>query len=381
MHGTVNPNGLETHYHFQYGTTTSYGSSTPEENAGNGTKILEKSAAIAHLEPGALYHYRLVASSLAGTSYGSDQTLITLHPESSSRWAILAPAASDDQWASFVSNTGEVCYWQLIGSWADDCLGTGNYVAKNTGLSALRDPVSGAQWTYFVSTEGRACYWQLVGSWVDDCLGTGNYVAPNTSVSAVRDPSSGDQWAYFVSSNESKVCYWQLIGSWVDDCLGTGNYVAPNTSVSAVRDPSSGDQWAYFVSKAGEVCYWQLIGSWADDCLGTGNYVAPNTSVSVVRDPATGNQWAYFLSSSGRVCYWGLNASSGSWTDDCLGSATEYVAKASGLAPVRDPETGNQWVYFISNVNQVCYWSLNASSGSWADNCLGTGEYVAPSSS
>ncbi len=427
LNGTVNPRGYAAKYYYQYGGTTAYGLSTPEGSAGEGGTAVQVPATLTGLEPGMLYHYRLIGTSGGITSYGPDETFITLNAQSSSRWASLAPSSSDDQWAYFVSDEGRACYWQLVGSWVDNCLGTGNYVAKGSGLSALRDPASGDLWAYFVSTEGRACYWQLVESWAANCLGTGDYVAPNTTLSGVRDPTSGDQWAYFVST-EGRACYWQLVGSWADNCLGTGDYVAKNTGVNTVRDPTSGDQWAYFVSTEGRACYWQLVESWAANCLGTGNYVvpnselsvvrdgasgdqwvyfvstegracywqlvgswtanclgsgnyvAPNTSLSVVRDPATGNQWVYFLSDEGRVCYWGLNGSSGSWTANCLGSTTEYVAKGSGLAPLRDPETGNQWVYFISNVNRVCYWSLNGSSGSWADNCLGTGEYVAPGS-
>src|ERR1044072_6278137 len=35
--GTVNPNGTDTHYYFQYGTTTAYGAKTTSTDAGAGT--------------------------------------------------------------------------------------------------------------------------------------------------------------------------------------------------------------------------------------------------------------------------------------------------------------------------------------------------------
>ncbi len=81
LHGGVNPHEVETHYYFQYGTTTSYGSATPENNAGSGKESVSESATITGLEPGATYHYRVVAyNSWAGageTSKGSDQTFST----------------------------------------------------------------------------------------------------------------------------------------------------------------------------------------------------------------------------------------------------------------------------------------------------------------
>ncbi len=46
LNGTVNPKGTTTHYHFQYGTTTAYGSSTSEGNAGSSTSSVPESATV-----------------------------------------------------------------------------------------------------------------------------------------------------------------------------------------------------------------------------------------------------------------------------------------------------------------------------------------------
>jgi hypothetical protein len=82
LHGSVNPNGLDTHYHFQYGTTTAYGSTTPEVDAGKGTSPVAESASISNLEPGATYHFRILASNADGTSYGNDLSFRVLTPPS-----------------------------------------------------------------------------------------------------------------------------------------------------------------------------------------------------------------------------------------------------------------------------------------------------------
>lgn len=80
LNGTVNPNGFDTHYYFQYGTSTSYGSTTGEVNAGSGTSAVPASGTPTALSPGTIYHYRLVASNAAGTVYGGDQSLTTPGP-------------------------------------------------------------------------------------------------------------------------------------------------------------------------------------------------------------------------------------------------------------------------------------------------------------
>ncbi|MGP0033699.1 MAG: hypothetical protein ACLP4R_03840 [Solirubrobacteraceae bacterium] len=78
--GTLNPNGVTTSYYFQYGTNTSYGSSTPPTDAGSGTADVPVSADLTGLASSTTYHYRLVAVSSSGTTDGADQTFTTTTP-------------------------------------------------------------------------------------------------------------------------------------------------------------------------------------------------------------------------------------------------------------------------------------------------------------
>jgi len=78
LNGSVNPNGYATKYYFQYGTSTSYGSSTSAVSAGSGTASIAVSTSLTNLTPSATYHYRIVASSSAGVSYGADLALTTV---------------------------------------------------------------------------------------------------------------------------------------------------------------------------------------------------------------------------------------------------------------------------------------------------------------
>jgi sugar lactone lactonase YvrE len=77
LNGTVNPNGAETKYYFEYGTTISYGMKTSEVSAGSGTSNVKVSRAITGLTAGTTYHFRIVASNSAGTSHGGDLTFKT----------------------------------------------------------------------------------------------------------------------------------------------------------------------------------------------------------------------------------------------------------------------------------------------------------------
>jgi hypothetical protein len=109
LEGTVNPNGVDTHYYFQYGTTTSYGSFTPETDAGSGRTNEGKRASIVNLPSGTFIHYRIVASSVGGTSYGEPMTFMT--PNSSftgSSLADLVMCNNNDEYAVAVSNGTEL---------------------------------------------------------------------------------------------------------------------------------------------------------------------------------------------------------------------------------------------------------------------------------
>ena len=75
--GSVNPNGSSTTYEFQYGTSTSYGSSTASTSVGSGTSSVSAGVSVSGLSAGTTYHFRLVASSSVGTTYGADRSVTT----------------------------------------------------------------------------------------------------------------------------------------------------------------------------------------------------------------------------------------------------------------------------------------------------------------
>ena len=82
LNGAVDPQGFKTAYHFEYGTTTSYGTSVPvpDASAGSGTSKEEVSQTITGLQPNTTYHYRLVATNSNGASDGEDSAFRTAPP-------------------------------------------------------------------------------------------------------------------------------------------------------------------------------------------------------------------------------------------------------------------------------------------------------------
>ena len=77
LNGSVDPHGLSTTVYFQYGTTTSYGSTTLSQIK-TGNTYQNVTANLSNLTASTTYHFRLVATNGAGTRYGADRTFTTL---------------------------------------------------------------------------------------------------------------------------------------------------------------------------------------------------------------------------------------------------------------------------------------------------------------
>jgi hypothetical protein len=77
VEGSVNPDGMATTYHFQYGKSALYGSSTATIAVGEGNTAVPVSADLTGLTAATTYHYRLVGESANGASYGHDKEFMT----------------------------------------------------------------------------------------------------------------------------------------------------------------------------------------------------------------------------------------------------------------------------------------------------------------
>jgi hypothetical protein len=93
LHAVLNAQGTDTTYHFEYGTTPAYGSSTPEVSIGESLTPVEVEQQISSLES-SVYHFRVVATNTVGTTTSSDQTF-TFYPESCPNAAVRQQTSSD----------------------------------------------------------------------------------------------------------------------------------------------------------------------------------------------------------------------------------------------------------------------------------------------
>jgi sugar lactone lactonase YvrE len=95
LHGTIDPFGLPTTYHFEYGTSTAYGNRVPvdfEAPAGAAQGKRPFILPIQGLLAGTTYHFRLLAKSPAGQTIGFDHTFTTTTaPRGSRAYELVTP--------------------------------------------------------------------------------------------------------------------------------------------------------------------------------------------------------------------------------------------------------------------------------------------------
>jgi predicted lipoprotein with Yx(FWY)xxD motif len=78
LKGTIYTYSLDTHYHFEYGTTTAYGTNVPVPDADAGTSpVVPVAQTVTGLAPNTTYHFRIVAENSKGPGVSVDSTFTT----------------------------------------------------------------------------------------------------------------------------------------------------------------------------------------------------------------------------------------------------------------------------------------------------------------
>jgi hypothetical protein len=363
LHGRVNADAVDTHYWFEYGPTTSYGSTTAVVDIGAGTEAKPVSTEIAGLSRETTYHYRLVASSAGGTSYGGDQTLQTVANEESSRWAIREPIG-ERQWVYYQEGSHEVAGWYLeSGGWHSLAL-PAHSAATGTTPSVASEPNGQRQWVYFQESSGAIGVWYLeAGAWHEQSL-PGFVADAGTSPSVVREPNGEQQWVYYQEATHELAAWHLGGGAWHHFSL-PAHYAAAASSPAVVREPIGERQWVYFEESSGAIGVWYLeAGVWHELSL-TGYSAASGATPSVIRESNGERQWVYYQEASGGVGVWYLEG--GAWHHVSLSGYS--VAGGTGPSVVGEPNGERQWVYYQESSGAIGVWYLEASG--WHHLTLG----------
>jgi hypothetical protein len=77
FNGSLEPNGFDTHYWFEYGPQSIFGSSTTHQDAGEASGEKPVNLPVTGLEPNTTYFYRLATENVFGVTFGGEQPFTT----------------------------------------------------------------------------------------------------------------------------------------------------------------------------------------------------------------------------------------------------------------------------------------------------------------
>jgi hypothetical protein len=175
----INANGEATVYHVEYGPTSAYGSSTQPINVGTSTEVVPVQTTISELQAGTTSHFRFVAESTGGTTYGPD-IKFTTHP-------VTATSLPDGRGYEIVTpaeNEGSEPYAPTgAGKEGESAISTGRPMVAATDGDAVTyagSPTSGGN-----GSEGEGLGNQLLarrnasGQWTQENIQPTGYNSPN----------------------------------------------------------------------------------------------------------------------------------------------------------------------------------------------------------
>ncbi len=215
LQATINPEGLETTYYFEYGPTDSYGFKAPirAERIDPGDQDVGVSTEVSGLGPSQAYHFRVVAKNSAGLTRGDDEEFLTAPSHWTPRTLPQPPNSGGGHQALDVSCVE-----------ANECVAVGqNWNLDVSTYATLAESWNGSEWTAMDTpnppglNEGWQHNWYALLSGVScasasDCLAVGYYRDPSESVKPLTEHWDGEEWEILSTSMPSGAVSAQLNG-------------------------------------------------------------------------------------------------------------------------------------------------------------------------
>lgn len=224
LNAVLSAGGLASSYRFEYGTTTSYGTSFPAtpKGIGSGVGDLEVNEVI-QVKPETTYHYRVVMTNSKGTFYGEDKSF------KPSFWSIQSTPnpeeAADFSDVSCPSSTF--------------CMAVGRKAGK-----PFAEQWNGSEWSLVsVPPEGNSWLTDLSCTTSSFCMAIGYGTKP------FAERWNGSEWSIVSAPPEAKEGFLTSLSCTSSSfCVAVGQYVPAAGEAKTLIDAWNGSGWTTHTS-------------------------------------------------------------------------------------------------------------------------------------
>jgi hypothetical protein len=379
LNGTVNPRGYDAKYYFQYGLTTSYGSTTSEGDAGAGQSAVAESATITGLVPGHIYHYRIVGTSGGVTSDGSDRTVATISGSNTTAYYSPAEEGLTDFVVEKADNKVHQALWTSGGGWKESAA-VSIEVATGTNPSAFYEPAGEGPTAFFVGKADNKLHqslWTAGTGWIESA-GLTAEAATGTNPSAFYEVGAKGLAAFYVRKSDSKIheALWTSGSGWTESG-GLTAEVAAGTNPSAFYEPAGAGPTVFYVRKSDDKLHqslWTAGTGWIESG-GLTAEVATGTTPSAFYETGAKGPAVFYVRKSDGAIHEALWTSGSGWTES--GAVTAEAATGTNPSAFYSPGGEGPTVFYVRKSDNKIHQALWTASSGWVESAALSAEVAA----
>jgi hypothetical protein len=294
---TVNPNGADTHYYFEYGTVSglyeSDAPALPGNDAGSGTSPLTEKVEVTGLEQHTTYYYRVVASNATGTSYGTEKTFKT------PGWQILTTPKAPGEHTRHDQLVAVSCASGTI------CAGVGSFLTEEFMQAPLSESWNGSNWAVQAAPAPKGAlgtYPEAVScSSSTACTATGRWLDEKGTYHLFAERLSGSSWS-LQSPATPETTSATLAGVSCpasNECYTAGWYVktSPREQLPIV-ERWNGSEWkilttATLPAEDKEGAFSGISCPAVEHCVAVGTYYSKTLGIQPLVENLSGTKWTW----------------------------------------------------------------------------------------
>ena len=237
--GVLSSGSKEGEYWFEYGPTTSYGSSSSASKLSAAGPDSEVSKSIAGLSRATTYHYRVVLHESTGTIYGNDASFTS----ATGVWSL-------ESGVQPTGNRGSRLRGQACGT-PSACVAVGEVEDAEGATGLLAETWNGTAWTVTSPTppvEARESRLEAVAcASSSECMAVGYYVNWQNVNQPLAYSWNGTEWKTLQPKLPSRAVGGALHGvacPAAEDCEAVGEYQNAAEELASLADAWAGGKWS-----------------------------------------------------------------------------------------------------------------------------------------